>query len=367
MTSLVPKRERLRGRIGWERLLWLGVLACGCQFQVEAVDGGHGSGGDSDLAEDLAVPDGGDEDLTSPAPPDLFAPPDGLKPGQIGWPCSAAFECASRFCISGFCCEELCDPLDPGKLCRACNVPGFEGRCVPALDGTDPRGQCPEDPSPSCARDGTCDGAGACRLKLGGTPCGTPSCASGIVSYAPACDGLGTCLPGTVSSCAPYVCEGATRCQVSCAGDAQCAPGNTCNSASCGKHADGEPCQNNGDCTSSHCEQGVCCLTACAQSCYSCAIPGSLGQCRAVPRGQDPEAQCAAQARDTCGNDGTCDGLGACRKWQPVTPCSGPSCAGDALSSARYCDGLGTCQNATTTSCPSGQRCNPANAICDSP
>jgi hypothetical protein len=50
-----------------------------------------------------------------------------------------------------------------------------------------------------------------------------------------------------------------------------------------------------------------------------------------------------AGARRTCGNDGTCNGAGACRQHVPGTVCAGATCSGQTASSARVCNGRGTC------------------------
>jgi hypothetical protein len=65
-------------------------------------------------------------------------------------------------------------------------------------------------------------------------------------------------------------------------------------------------------------------------------------------------------AASTCGNDGTCNGAGACRQYVTGTQCVAASCTGSTLTSARLCNGSGTCQAATTSSC-NFYACNPTS------
>ena len=117
-----------------------------------------------------------------------------------GAACTAAADCTSGHCVDGLCCESAC-----ADSCQACNLAGSEGRCAPIAGGQpDPRGRCPAEAPESCGRDGTCNGAGACRLHRFGTVCGVPSCASSTERVLPAlCDGKGTCQRSSARSPAP--------------------------------------------------------------------------------------------------------------------------------------------------------------------
>jgi hypothetical protein len=340
------------------------VLAAGCHFDIDGLEGP--GGGAVDGAIDLpAVIDGEPPvDLLSSLP-DGFQVPDGLLPGEVGYPCATAAQCANGLCIDGFCCDDLCDLTDPASLCKACNVPGFEGHCVDVLAGTDPRGQCPMEDPMMCGRNGLCDGNGQCALYPAGFPCAPPSCSNDAVTYTRACDGLGTCLPPMQPvSCYPYACANAQVCATTCTGPSMCAQGVVCMpNGGCGQHADGQPCLQDNDCQSGNCAQGACCGSTCDGICYSCNLPGTQGLCVAVPAGSDPLNQCSAQSRDGCGRDGTCDGAGACRLWTAGTTCSPPGCMGDNLVSARTCDGNGACLMPRTTSC-GAYSCNPTIAAC---
>lgn len=91
-----------------------------------------------------------------------------------------------------------------------------------------------------------------------------------------------------------------------------------------------------------HCVEGLCCDTACAGNCYSCALPSSPGKRSLVPAGYDPRGSCgiAAECAKTCDAAGTCVGAG------PNTICASPKCTDES-------HGLGLA------------RCAAANVPCD--
>ena len=64
------------------------------------------------------------------------------------------------------------------------------------------------------------------------------------------------------------------------------------------------------------CVDGVCCDTPCSGDCVACtaALKGSGvdGVCGPIAAGTDPESECNAQGVASCGNDGNCNGSGAC-------------------------------------------------------
>src|SRR4051794_32782938 len=47
--------------------------------------------------------------------------------------------------------------------------------------------------------------------------------------------------------------------------------------------SNGQLCATDDQCQSGACVRGLCCDGRCGQSCFSCALPGSLGACTAVP------------------------------------------------------------------------------------
>lgn len=87
----------------------------------------------------------------------------------------------------------------------------------------------------------------------------------------------------------------------------------------------GGVCAQNSECGSGYCVDGVCCDRACDGTCEACTAAlkgaGADGVCEAAAA-ETPEAACAADQRNPCGNTGLCDGSGACA----VAP-DGESCA----------------------------------------
>jgi hypothetical protein len=133
---------------------------------------------------------------------------------------------------------------------------------------------------------------------------------------------------------------------VDCGGaDAQCS--NRC--------AQGKRCLGNSDCGSGFCVDGVCCNTACDGACEACSSSkkgaGPDGVCGAIQANTDPDNECDDEGAASCGQNGSCNGAGACALYGAGTNCAAASCAGTTLTPARTCDGQGTCQSASTTSC----------------
>jgi hypothetical protein len=124
-------------------------------------------------------------------------------------------------------------------------------------------------------------------------------------------------------------------------------------------------CGCDADCMSGHCVDGVCCNTACKESCKTCTGAGSVGTCTSLVAGatpRDPSA-CATSSPSTCGYDGTCDGAGACRRHVAGTICKAGTCDGDAVVGAFACDGAGRCRPGPTTIC-APYSCDPAKGAC---
>ena len=122
-------------------------------------------------------------------------------------------------------------------------------------------------------------------------------------------------------------------------------------------------CAAAGDCAGNQCADGVCCDGGCTGTCTACALPGKVGLCTAVPEGPDPKGQCGQSDASTCGNDGFCDGKGACRKYAAGTVCGPGMCSGSTESSAKVCDGKGTCQPGAAKSC-GNYVCNYDGLVC---
>jgi hypothetical protein len=354
--------------------IWL--LLAACHFRVDTVaidqgvsDDGGGDDGSVDANLELSAPPPDANLFDFAVTRDLSLKiPDGAVPRKPGYPCAMANECDSGYCIDGYCCDTLCDPRDPANKCRACNVPGSEGHCIFAEDGTDPRGMCDQSDATTCGQDGLCDGLGNCRLWGTGTLCGPGGCVAGGITAPPACDGAGNCVPrNATASCAPYACDG-VACDTTCTPPSTgCATGVACSFNQCGNaSALGAVCGSASDCASGFCEKGVCCSTACSGPCLSCSLPGGRGLCLPIPAGTDPLDECAAQSRSTCGLDGFCDGQGACRMWSATTLCAPRTCSGDSTIAPRFCDGNGTCAAGVSSPC-NPYTCETASGVCFGP
>ncbi len=118
----------------------------------------------------------------------------------------------------------------------------------------------------------------------------------------------------------------------------------------------GTACTGDGQCASGHCIDGVCCATACTgcNACSNSQTGKPDGTCAPVTSGQDPHAYCADEtASNQCGNDGTCDGKGACRKVSSSHVCTKASCSSDGktFTPVTTCDGIGACTTATAQDC----------------
>jgi hypothetical protein len=269
-----------------------------------------------------------------------------------GAACASSVECTTGSCVDGVCCESACS-----GACNACanaKTGAANGLCRAVTAGTDPDGECTADDVSTCGLDGQCDGAGACRRWQSGSTCVAESCAGTTYTPARTCDGAGVCQTVTTSSCNAYAC-GATACKTSCASSTDCSAGNYCAGTTCAPlKAQGAACGAPGECGSGSCVDGVCCESACAGGCVACAgakTAAADGLCRAIVGGTDPDNECAQEAVSTCGNDGFCDGAGACRRYPVNTPCILESCSGSTYQPASTCNGAGTCNTPATTSC----------------
>ena len=104
--------------------------------------------------------------------------------------------------------------------------------------------------------------------------------------------------------------------------------------------ADGAPCLDGSTCDSGFCVDGACCNVACAGVCESCsgADTGLMtGTCGAVLDGTDPDDDCTDDGAATCGDDGSCDGAGACRKYPTSTACVPAPCSDGSECTSGFC------------------------------
>lgn len=251
--------------------------------------------------------------------PDAFLS-DALTDRPLGSVCNSASQCASGFCAAGVCCEQACN-----GPCRRCDSPTARGRCTDAPAGT----------------------------KCGDAGCSQQN--SGVLQLASFCNGDGQCRSAGELDCNPYGCDNANaQCFASCtqsSGSSQCTQNQPCVSGHCGSANSGLPfgaaCTSGSQCNSGTCASGVCCDAACTGDCESCAVPGAVGKCIAVPSGSAPiDASKSCPAADPtapCGFDGKCDGQRHCRVAPENTPCG---------------QGQGSCVDGTEASRVTLQACN---------
>ena len=101
----------------------------------------------------------------------------------------------------------------------------------------------------------------------------------------------------------------------------------------------GAPCKSSNQCTSGNCVDKHCCDVLCDGACRSCDQAGKQGTCSLIPKGTDPDNECAGTPA-LCG--GTCDGIGVCAFAPLSTSCGATTCTAGSLST-HNCDGKGGC------------------------
>jgi hypothetical protein len=294
---------------------------------------------------------------------------------------------------------KVCDPVNKSGVC-------VDPGCTDGLqDGTETDKDCGGSCGATCADGKLCMVDGDCMngfCNQTSHTCATPTCTDTIKNGAETdkdcggalCDGQGkTCADGlkcsvnadcthgyckagvcTMPTCGDGVKNGnetdidcgggpfagnpaCSKCAVTkgCAANADCQT-NVCNGGTCDFIPQGQLCTQNAFCASNACVDGVCCNNACTGTCQACTAAkkgsGSDGVCGPIKVGTDPDNECNATPASTCGNNGSCDGAGACQKWAMGTTCVAATCANaTTLNNAQTCDGAGTCSLATTTSC----------------
>ena len=359
--------------------------------------GGVCTDGGNDSCEGYACADNGSECRTACTEQyhcgfGFYCTVDGecVEKKDVGETCGLNVECASWYCVDGYCCNgpcggqcQACDTAglegtctnltnntDPENECGPCRVCSGGGACKDATQGSDPKANCAAMPEHGCGYDGDCSGGGACEYWDATTVCAAQSCTGSTLYETDQCNGAGVCLDSGTSSCSPYKCAAdAVNCLGSCTSDADCIAGHYCAGAVCTpKKSNGQTCSATNECLSNYCVDGYCCNSGCAGSCRSCALAGSKGICTFYTNGTDPEVECAdckvcngsGQCNDadegtdpkddcdqelpsTCGQDGACNGNAACRHWPGGTICSDQTCDTSTVAATKYCDGDGSC------------------------
>jgi hypothetical protein len=127
----------------------------------------------------------------------------------------------------------------------------------------------------------------------------------------------------------------------------------------------GVACSSATGCLSGFCVEGICCASACAGGCQTCAAPGAVGTCLARAAGAAPRlpADCPLESSASCGFDGTCDGAGACHFYLGNV-CAPGVCANGVVTGASACDGQGICKPGVVTRSCAPYSCDPATNGC---
>jgi hypothetical protein len=99
---------------------------------------------------------------------------------------------------------------------------------------------------------------------------------------------------------------------------------------------------------------GVCCDVTCGGPCQACVESKSRapsGLCNAIPAGADPDEECGRDDPMSCGNEGSCDGAGGCRRYPVGTTCADARCVGNVFHASSACSGQGGCSTPPTQDC----------------
>jgi hypothetical protein len=266
-----------------------------------------------------------------------YEPNSAKRPNGSGCSVAAASSCASGACVDGVCCSTA----SCATTCQACNVPGSLGTCAYVPAGS---------PDDSCAAGQACNAAHQCKAQIAATCSSYTDCASGHCSDGVCCDTdcNDTCkscnLPGKVGACSlvPTGNEDPPTCASDTNQPRYCDATGVCNNA--GKPT-GTPCTTAGQCGSGNCVDGVCCSTACTQTCYQCNTTGSVGTCLPIAAGL-PDHSAATTcdgAMQYCTGSGTC---GANKKPNGAACTAATDCGSGFCVDSTCCNGacLGTCQ-----------------------
>lgn len=270
------------------------------------------------------------------------------NPGSCaGVPCSGVLVCGANHicCASGQCCTTSADCT--GALAAlACNT--ALAQCYASCAAND---------DAKCKSGYHCNASNQCVLPIadGGSGCNDHSdCTGGHCQNGICCASGSCCVDST--PCGAYACDtgAAHSCYASCASNnnALCSGGNICNasnacSAPIGNGGGG--CNDNSDCASGHCQNGVCCASgACCVDSAPCGAygcdTGTTHSCY---------GDCATNNSAKCASGNICNASNACQA--PIGN-GGTGCndAGDCQS--------GNCQSAMC--CAAGHTCCTTNAPC---
>lgn len=271
-------------------------------------------------ANNNAVNSCGTSCMPCPTPGGGSATCDGTK---CDFTCQTGKKCAS---VCGTCCADAdCGPR--GNQVATCDTAAHE--CKYACPANLPQlcgGTCIA--SGACCTDANCPAQGG---KIGRCDTSTRTCSYSCASDMKPC-GAG-CIP-MGGCCTDTECSGNFSCQNNSCSTTVCRGGFTLCAGQC--IAPGACCQNS-DC-------GLC------KKCVSNACQNQIGE--------DVKNECTQSPASSCGDEGTCDGNGGCKKWSAGTTCQTQTCSGGRFTPVRQCNGSGTCTAATAQSCSGNLGCN---------
>jgi hypothetical protein len=261
-----------------------------------------------------------------------------------GTACDEASDCASAYCGNGFCCAQ-----------GAC--------CQQASD-------CPAQfwSKSTCTSPGTCQGArkdATCKENQCGTQDVEDDSACGIATLSDVCG------PYVDLFCSGEADQPPPACPDSCLEDTDCDPSAHCDDVCVKDLQDGKPCDEDGDCASGHCSDGLCCKGGdCCLLAADCpsqfwADPKCISPATCQGIRIDAVCQNFVCAPDVIDDDVAClDGLVAndCGAYPPVV-CTGksdqkaPACAQWCIDDSG-CDPGAHCDGVCVGNLPDGSTCN---------
>lgn len=277
-----------------------------------------------------------------------------------GEDCGGATDCQSGVCApSNKCSAPACnDNVENGNE--------SDNDCGGDCPGCDNGKKCDGDDS-NCKSD-YCGPGDVCTMKtptggacMSGDTCESDHCFQGVCCATTCFGECRSCnLMGSVGTCTNAPAN--TDPKDSCDGN------ETCNGQGACAEPNGDTCAADGDCVSGHCEDGVCCNTACGGLCQACvnAKTGMAdGTCANITVGTDPDDECTDMLN--------CDAAGACEKGAKGVPCGnvlecmsnfcvdGVCCESACLGTCKACSNAktggmdGTCANVATGTDPDNE------------
>lgn len=113
----------------------------------------------------------------------------------LGSACVSGGECQSGFCADGLCCNTAC--AGGCQACSAARTGSADGTCANVLNGTDPRGACPDQ---GICQPGSCQ-AGVCYVAPSSVICQAAGCVGNVLLLDSFCTGVSGVCPQNQVDC----------------------------------------------------------------------------------------------------------------------------------------------------------------------